>query len=107
MLNPQVRGLMTNQTLQMFKRNQVKSQFLFGSQMQYIKPFSTSTKPGAMIEMSEVSQWEEFLEWETPIVLQAGASWCGPCNQLKPMVNAVAKKYEGTVQYVYMDIDKF
>ena len=57
--------------------------------------------------MTDVTQWEEFLESEVPIVLQAGANWCGPCNMLKPMVTSVAKKYEGSVQYVYMDIDKF
>ena len=57
--------------------------------------------------MTDSAQWEEFLESETPIVLQAGASWCGPCNMLKPMVTNVAKKFEGSVQYVYMDIDKF
>jgi len=50
-----------------------------------------------MIEMSDVTQWEEFLESEVPIVLQAGANWCGPCNMLKPMVTNVAKKYEGSV----------
>ena len=39
--------------------------------------------------------------------LYFSASWCGPCNMLKPMVTNVAKKFEGSVQYVYMDIDKF
>lgn len=57
--------------------------------------------------METNAQWEEFLNSETPVVLQAGAGWCRPCTALKPMISAVAKDYEGKVKYVYMDIDKF
>ena len=60
-----------------------------------------------MITMESIDQWDEFLDSEIPIIIQAGADWCGPCNILKPMLMKAADKFEGSVQYVYMDIDKF
>jgi len=57
--------------------------------------------------MSSKEDWEAYLDSDVPIILQTGADWCGPCKMLKPMLEAVCKDYEGKVQYVYMDVDKF
>lgn len=57
--------------------------------------------------MEKLDDWETYLSSEIPIVLQAGASWCGPCTKLKPALSKIAVPYEGKVQYVYMDVDKF
>jgi len=32
-----------------------------------------------MIEMTDLKEWEDYLASPIPIVLQAGADWCGPC----------------------------
>ena len=42
-----------------------------------------------------------------PIVIQAGAGWCGPCTMLKPMLEKVCGEFKDDVKLVYMDIDKF
>ena len=47
------------------------------------------------------------MESDMPIVLQAGASWCGPCQILKPMMIQKAKEFGSSVQYVYLDVDTF
>ena len=39
-----------------------------------------------MIEMENASDWEKFMESDIPIVLQAGAEWCDPCQKLKPIL---------------------
>ena len=57
--------------------------------------------------MKTQEDWESYLDSDVPIVLQTGADWCGPCKMLKPMLTTVAEEYEGKVQYVYMDVDKF
>jgi len=62
---------------------------------------------GKTIHMDSIEQWDEFLDSEIPIIIQAGADWCGPCQLLKPMLLKVAEKFEGDIQNVYMDIDKF
>lgn len=57
--------------------------------------------------MAELTDWDSYLESSVPVILQAGASWCGPCNTLKPMLTEAAGQYEGKVKYVYCDVDKF
>ena len=41
-----------------------------------------------------------------PIVVDFSASWCGPCRQMHPIFDKLAKKYHGKVQFIYVDIDK-
>lgn len=60
-----------------------------------------------MIEMQELSEWEKYLDSDIPVILQAGASWCGPCGMLKPLLKGAAEDFTGGVQFVYMDIDSF
>ena len=67
---------------------------------------SFSAKPD-MITMTASDEWDGYLESDTPIILQAGASWCGPCNMLKPMLTKTSKDFGEKVDYVYMDIDQF
>ena len=40
-----------------------------------------------------------------PIVVDFSASWCGPCRQLHPIFEKLAKKYHGKVTFIYVDID--
>ncbi|WP_437817663.1 thioredoxin [Sorangium sp. So ce1078] len=40
-----------------------------------------------------------------PVVVDFGATWCGPCKQLNPIVEGIAKDYEGKVQVFAVDID--
>ena len=65
-----------------------------------------SAKPD-MILMENADEWDAYLLSPTPIILQAGASWCGPCNMLKPKLTEASKTFGESVDYVYMDIDKF
>tara|TARA_B110000305_G_C18841593_1_gene360393 strand:- start:173 stop:532 length:360 start_codon:yes stop_codon:yes gene_type:complete len=67
--------------------------------------FSSATPD--MIEMKDSADWDSYLESETPIILQAGASWCGPCNMLKPLLKKASGEFGDKVDFVYMDIDKF
>ena len=47
------------------------------------------------------------MENETrPVLIQAGASWCGPCQVLKPQLLDVVKEHNGAVEYLYVDVDK-
>lgn len=42
---------------------------------------------------------------EQPIIIDFSATWCGPCQQLKPIFHKVAKKYAGRVQFATVDVD--
>lgn len=33
------------------------------------------------------------------------AQWCGPCKMLAPVIDELAEKFEGKVQFVKIDVD--
>jgi len=45
-------------------------------------------------------------EWDTPIVIDAYATWCGPCLLMSPEFEAAAKDMEGKVRFVKLDTDQ-
>jgi thioredoxin 1/putative thioredoxin len=48
----------------------------------------------------------EVLRSETPVLIEFTAEWCGPCKQIAPEVDAVARELVGKVKVVKIDIDK-
>ena len=83
--------------------NQVKSMSMLPFRMSMARAFATKN----FVEMSKPEEWDQFIESSEPIVLQAGATWCGPCNFLKPRMLSVGEEFEDSVKFVFMDIDKF
>jgi thioredoxin len=45
-------------------------------------------------------------EWDTPLVIDAYATWCGPCVIMAPEFEAAAKDLKGKVRMVKLDTDK-
>lgn len=41
------------------------------------------------------------------MIIDCGATWCGPCQAFKPTFHAVAKEYSGNdkVEFYYVDVD--
>ena len=60
-----------------------------------------------MLEMDDLKEWDKYLKSNVPVILQAGATWCGPSQSLKPTLETSAKEFKGHAQYVLMDIDRF
>lgn len=57
-------------------------------------PFTLSTLSGETVDLSSL------LRNHKPIVLNAWASWCGPCTEETPDLVKLAKAYQGRVQVV-------
>ena len=49
---------------------------------------------------------KEFMATELPIVLDFSATWCGPCKQLAPLIEELAKEYEGRIAVGKCDIEE-
>lgn len=45
-------------------------------------------------------------DWEQPIVIDAYATWCGPCLLMSPEFEAAAQQLQGKVRLVKLDCDK-
>ncbi|BBD81252.1 thioredoxin TrxA [Aerosticca soli] len=47
----------------------------------------------------------EVLESETPVLVDFWAEWCGPCKAIAPILDDLAKQYEGKLRIAKINID--
>ena len=40
-----------------------------------------------------------------PVIVDFWATWCGPCAMVAPELERIAKKYDGLIDVVKMDVD--
>lgn len=48
---------------------------------------------------------EEVLKSEIPVLVDFYADWCGPCRLVSPIVDELAKTYEGKITVGKVDVD--
>ncbi len=53
----------------------------------------------------EINKTWKF-EGNLPVIIDFYATWCGPCRQLSPLVEEMAKKYDGKIVVYKVDTDK-
>ncbi len=60
----------------------------------------------ALPEINDTTFDAEVAKSPIPVVMDFGATWCGPCKALKPILEAIAPGYAGRAKVVYVDADK-
>ncbi|MDA0221689.1 MAG: thioredoxin TrxA [Proteobacteria bacterium] len=55
--------------------------------------------------VTDASFEEDVLKAEGPVLVDFWAEWCGPCKQIAPTLEDIAKDYDGRVRVVKVDID--
>lgn len=50
--------------------------------------------------------FDEIKQSNLPVLLDIGATWCGPCKALAPIVDEIAEEYDGKALVCKVDVDE-
>lgn len=59
-----------------------------------------------IIHTSDDSFEQDVLQSAIPVLVDYWAEWCGPCKMIAPILDEVAKEYEGRVKVAKLNIDE-
>jgi thioredoxin 1 len=62
--------------------------------------------PMKLQQVTEQDFEHEVLVSELPVMVEFGATWCGPCKVVEPELQALAQEYAGRAKVVKVDIDQ-
>lgn len=59
-----------------------------------------------LVHVSDKNFKEEVLSSKLPVLVDFFAVWCGPCKAIAPVVEELAKEYEGKFKVCKLDVDE-
>lgn len=68
--------------------------------------YSPSAFAGKIVEADDSSYHNEVVRSESPVLLEFYANWCGACRKSAPAVESIARRLDGKLKVVKMDVDK-
>ncbi len=59
-----------------------------------------------IVNVTDASFEEEVLKAEHAVLVDYWAEWCGPCKMIAPVLEEIAKDYEGKLKVCKLNIDE-
>ena len=56
-------------------------------------------------QFTDMNFKKEALEADMPVLVDFYADWCGPCKMVAPVIDELAKEYEGKVKIGKLNVD--
>lgn len=60
----------------------------------------------AKLNLTDQNFEQEVLKSDKPVLVDFYATWCGPCQLQSPIVEDLAKEYEGKAKFAILDVDQ-
>ncbi|WP_462380702.1 thioredoxin TrxA [Pseudomonas sp. Marseille-QA0892] len=57
-------------------------------------------------QVSDASFEKDVLQADGPVLVDYWAEWCGPCKMIAPVLDEVAKDYQGKLKICKLNIDE-
>lgn len=57
-------------------------------------------------EITDQDFEQEVLKSDKPALVDFWATWCGPCQTMGPIIDELAKEFEGKVKIVKMNVEQ-
>ncbi|MDI3325120.1 thioredoxin TrxA [Pontibacterium granulatum] len=59
-----------------------------------------------IVNVTDASFEEDVLKAEGAVLVDYWAEWCGPCKMIAPVLEEIAKEYEGKLKVCKLNIDE-
>jgi thioredoxin 1 len=61
---------------------------------------------GATLHTTDGNFKKDVLEAKEPVLVDFWAEWCGPCRMVGPILDELAKEYDGKIKIAKVNVDE-